>query len=135
MSYQHGEGCPHTCACGLGKGPTIEEVCGSIDFAAPNAPEKPNTEGARSRSPRLHELKTWPDFFQRVVMGEKRFELRKNDRDFHVGDTLRLREYVKALDHYTGREVFADVLYLLAGDWPGLMDGYVVMSIGLKSDV
>jgi hypothetical protein len=51
-----------------------------------------------------------------------------------VGDTLHLREYVKALDHYTGREVFARVLYLLTGGWHGLMEGYVVMSIALKQE-
>lgn len=40
--------------------------------------------------PRVHELKTWPEFFQAVVTGKKRFEFRKDDRGFAVGDFVLL---------------------------------------------
>ena len=30
----------------------------------------------------VHELKTWIEYFELVMSGEKPFELRKNDRDF-----------------------------------------------------
>jgi hypothetical protein len=81
-----------------------------------------------------HELKVWPEFYTRLVSGEKRFELRKDDRGFHGGDVLYLREWSKDTS-YSGREMFARVTYLLGGEWPGLMAGYVVMSIQLLDAV
>lgn len=39
----------------------------------------------------IHELKTWPDFFRDVADGRKKFEIRKDDRDYKVGDLLRLK--------------------------------------------
>ena len=80
------------------------------------------------RAPMEHELKTWPDFFSAVHRGDKTFELRLDDRGFQGGDTLWLREWSKA-HGYTGREVRVEVTYLLAGGWPGLAPGYVVMAI------
>lgn len=78
-----------------------------------------------------HELKTWPEFFQPVVDGIKQFELRRNDRDFKVGDTLLLKEW----DHeqYTGRSVSARIIYImnLNAIGAGLNPNYIIMSIAL----
>ncbi len=60
-----------------------------------------------------HELKIWPIYFAAVVDGRKRFEIRKNDREFMVGDTLRLREWNPADGGaYTGAEIVVEVTYL-----------------------
>ena len=50
-----------------------------------------------------HELKTWPKYFAAVRSGQKRFEIRRNDRDFKVGDILVLREFDPEDDAYTGQ--------------------------------
>ena len=41
----------------------------------------------------IHELKTLPKYFKAVVKGDKTFEVRKDDRDFQVGDKLILMKY------------------------------------------
>lgn len=79
-----------------------------------------------------HELKTWPAFFDAIARGEKTFEVRKNDRSFRVGDTLRLRRFNPTtgfLDHYDGQEVRAEVLYVMHGGAFGLAQGWVCMGI------
>ena len=59
----------------------------------------------------LHELKTYPKYFQETIEGNKLFEIRKNDRNFQVGDVLLLKEWDNI--KYTGREVGAMVRYIL----------------------
>lgn len=72
---------------------------------------------------KIHELKTLPKFFKAQVTGNKQFEVRKNDRDFQVGDILILKEWDNG---YTGAEVNVIVTYMLK-DFIGLKDGYVVL--------
>jgi hypothetical protein len=79
-----------------------------------------------------HELKSWPDFYAHVITGEKTFEIRQDDRGYRAGDQLWLREWNPTREDYTGRACVVDVPYLLAGAWPGLGEGYVVMSIRLR---
>jgi hypothetical protein len=77
-----------------------------------------------------HELKTWPEAFQAIWDGLKRYELRKNDREFRVGDTLSLREWDPVTRVYSGRLLEATVTYITRPcDFPGLQDEYVVMGI------
>lgn len=40
-----------------------------------------------------HELKTWPTPFGAMWRGEKLYELRRDDREYKVGDGLRLQEW------------------------------------------
>lgn len=61
----------------------------------------------------IHKLKTWPVFFEPVWLGEKTFELRKNDRGFKVGDTLLLQEYSLSEEKYLSREISATVTYII----------------------
>lgn len=76
----------------------------------------------------IHELKTVNPFFEAVYTGFKDFELRKNDRNFKVGDRLKLVEFEKGKT--TKRFVLKDVKYILAGGQFGLSYDYVIL--GLK---
>ena len=61
-----------------------------------------------------HELKILPQWFADVNSGKKNFEIRRNDRDFKVGDLLCLKEYEKG--RYTGNEVIREIEYIYKGD-------------------
>lgn len=91
-----------------------------------------------------HDMKILPPYFEAVASGRKAFEVRRDDRGFAEGDTLRLREWVPrdevglwpyqfvAKGDYTGREARVRVTYLLRGEGMnrfGLQSGYVVMGI------
>lgn len=78
-----------------------------------------------------HDLKCWPEFFEQVQDGRKPFEIRYNDRDYAVGDLLRIHEYRPGKGHdegeYTGREVERRVTYLTDFmQWPK----WVVLGLG-----
>lgn len=76
----------------------------------------------------VHELKTWPEHFWDVWEGKKKVELRKDDREFQVGDTLVLHEWSPVLEDYTMFVQKVTVTHILRGR-PWLTDGYVAMSI------
>jgi hypothetical protein len=83
-----------------------------------------------------HELKSWPDFFEPLASGSKKFEVRFNDRHFHVGDTLYIREFDDRTGKYTGRSLRKRVTYILDGvgqggiaPLAGVHPRHVVMSL------
>lgn len=61
----------------------------------------------------IHALKTEPQFFEAVIDGSKTFEIRKNDRDFRVGDCLALNELDDTREGYTGRSALLEITYIL----------------------
>jgi hypothetical protein len=82
----------------------------------------------------VHELKTWPEFFDAVESGDKPFEVRRcGDRSFTVGDVLVLQEYDPRTETYTGRECAREVTYVLVGQ-PFLPDGLAVMGLKVSID-
>lgn len=84
-----------------------------------------------------HKLKTDPAVFEDVMAGTKLFEIRLNDRDYQVGDTLELVKTkhtgaemkAGAPLEYTGDAIFADVVGILHGPIYGLEAGWCIMSI------
>jgi len=76
-----------------------------------------------------HDLKTWPEYFQPMYEGIKRFEYRKNDRNFKEGDILHLREWKSGSQRYTGRELKARIEYILHGGVFDLPKEWCIMSI------
>lgn len=75
-----------------------------------------------------HYLKTWPESFEAISVGVKPWEIRKNDRDFHVGDLLCLQEWCPVREAYSGKQINAVVQWVL---WEGfgLQDGHIIMTL------
>ncbi|MBP3040568.1 DUF3850 domain-containing protein [Bacillaceae bacterium Marseille-Q3522] len=73
-----------------------------------------------------HKLKIHPQYFIEVLSGKKSFEIRKNDRNFKVGDTLLLQEFEPDSNSYTGRIAERKITYITDFAQKG---NYVVMAI------
>lgn len=56
--------------------------------------------------------KILPEYFEAVLSGKKKYELRLNDFDVAEGDTLVLEEWNPATKMYTGRSVERRVTYV-----------------------
>ena len=79
------------------------------------------------RRPRTWEIKIAPRWFEGILDGWKRYELRKMERDYREGDWLVLQEWA---GDYTGRAISARITSVQQGrDVPGLQDGYGILSI------
>ena len=72
---------------------------------------------------KTHELKTLPEYFELVRTEVKNFEVRKNDRDFKVGDLLILKEWD---GEYTGRDQRRKISYILDNN-DYCKEGYVIL--------
>lgn len=76
----------------------------------------------------IHDLKILPCYFREVNENRKGFELRKDDRDYKVGDSVRLREFEDG--KYTGNACIRVITYVLRDcSEYGLQDGVVLLSI------
>lgn len=81
-----------------------------------------------------HDLKTDPEVFDAVQRGDKTFEIRFNDRDYKVGDTLHLLKTVHTGAEmkagaplvYTADEIVKTVSHVLTGY--GLAEGWCCLS-------
>ncbi|OGY15643.1 MAG: hypothetical protein A2784_04495 [Candidatus Chisholmbacteria bacterium RIFCSPHIGHO2_01_FULL_48_12] len=56
--------------------------------------------------------KIWPEYFEAVASGKKRYELRLNDFKINEGDTLVLEEWDPQTAKYTGRKTQKRVTYV-----------------------
>ena len=82
----------------------------------------------------IHELKILPKWFEDVQSNKKNFEIRKNDRDFKVGDTLMLKEWYKG--KFTERYVLREIEYIYQGDGTyGLSEEYCVLGLKIPQAV
>ncbi len=89
-----------------------------------------------------HTLKCDPKPFAAVISGRKKFEIRRDDRGFNVGDILQLKETRHSAAEmlatasacpleYTGRTAQLRVDHILSGH-AGLAEGFVVMSVTVQ---
>ena len=80
----------------------------------------------------IHKLKLNACYYDDSASGIKTFEIRKNDRDFKVGDILELREWLwsglSGKGMYTGEAHWKVITYIL-DDEEYLHDGYVCLAV------
>lgn len=76
----------------------------------------------------IHKLKIEPQYFRQVISGKKKFEIRFNDRNYAVGDSLSLCEYNPVTGRFSGNSALASVTSI-CDDIRFVKPGYVVMSI------
>ncbi len=81
----------------------------------------------------IHELKIKPVYYNAILSGEKKFEVRNDDRHFEVGDSIKLNEYDE--DTYTGRSSLYNITYKLDGGRYGIEKGYCVLSISPYEEI
>lgn len=58
-----------------------------------------------------HKIKIWPNYFEAVLSGDKKHEIRINDRDYQVGDILKMNEVDPESGQYSGRYLSVRVTY------------------------
>lgn len=76
-----------------------------------------------------HELKIWPEYFEPVFHRVKNFEVRKNDRDFKVGDIIVLRQFDPIKSEYVGGICGREISYVMDGGKFGVESGYCVLGL------
>ncbi len=89
----------------------------------------------------IHELKCWPEPFELIRLGIKRFEVRVDDRNYSGGDVLVLREWDPESRGGMGRKMRLHVLHIVSkkrgGGPPELLDrlgDLAVMSVEVIED-
>jgi len=76
-----------------------------------------------------HDLKICPKYFDDVKRNKKQFEIRKDDRNYQVGDLITLREWDNG--QYTGREIKNIPIRYILRNVPeyGLKEGYCILGL------
>ena len=91
---------------------------------------------------KLHELKIKEDYFNAILRGEKTFELRKNDRDYQVGDLIHFVD-IDGNNHIIGnpaynKKLVFQITYILQNVQEyGLDKDYCILAIkklGIKEE-
>jgi Domain of unknown function (DUF3850) len=85
---------------------------------------------------KTHRLKIWPQWFDAVRRGVKSYEIRKDDRNFNVGDDVMLEEFNPAVSERSGRILHRRIVYISRGEDAeafGLRDGYCVLGLEKES--
>ena len=75
-----------------------------------------------------HIVKIDPEYFDDVVNKVKKFEVRKNDRNYKVGNIIELREFNRKRNEYTGRTITAEITYILDNE-EYVKENYVIFAL------
>lgn len=90
-----------------------------------------NSENIKKKIP---SIKILPEYFEEVLSGRKRAELRLNDRDYKKGDIYDLREWNPKRERYTGRRINIEITHVLEG-FEGLKKGWCMFSFKTYEEI
>lgn len=79
----------------------------------------------------VHQIRCAAMFFEDKLKGIKAFELRKNDRNYKVGDIIEEMEFKDGRN--TGRAIREEIIYMLE-DYTGLEEGYCILGTRILKD-
>jgi murein L,D-transpeptidase YafK len=81
-----------------------------------------------------HELKTLAPYWDAIECGDKNFEVRRDDRGFQKGDTLKLYRTERLAENGWKRNRCLErrISYILTGGQFGIEPGYVVLALSDK---
>lgn len=77
---------------------------------------------------RIHNVKCDEPYFSSVLAGKKSFELRKDDRNYQVGDYFCLQRTESGKITDAAENIMAEIVYKLSG-FDGLSEGYCILGI------
>lgn len=81
---------------------------------------------------RIHELKIRKEYFDDIKLGKKKFEIRRNDREYKVGDCLALNEVIEKdnILEYTDNSLLVKIIYIFRDEEEIYLDrDYVILGI------
>jgi hypothetical protein len=84
--------------------------------------------------PTVHTIKCWTNGFMALVSGMKKFEWRKDDRNYQIGDHLLILEWDEVKQQYTSKYALRVISYKLAGGWFGMPQDYCILSLETFDD-
>lgn len=71
--------------------------------------------GADAQS-QQHIVRSWAHIYDAIESGRKTHDLRRNDRNYQVGDTMLLKRFDNVLGRYTGEEMRVLITYITGRD-------------------
>jgi hypothetical protein len=87
-----------------------------------------------------YEVKSWPWFFEQMINGHKKHDMRdKRDQEYAVGDRMLLREFDPRNGQYTGRASIATITYITDNVTPCAMsssaldNSFAILSVDVQS--
>jgi len=82
--------------------------------------------------PTHHKLKSFDPYFNAILRGDKRFEVRKNDRAFQKGDTVSFISVNKDGEQTGRKSSEYEIMFVLQGGQLGIEPGYCAFGINQK---
>lgn len=76
---------------------------------------------------KIIDVKCVQPYFDEIMKGNKKFEIRWNDRNYQLNDVVILKEYNKVSKIFSGRYIKVKIMYIL-DNFAGMKKGFIIFS-------